>query len=103
MMRLKKYIAFSLASLFLYGVAHAGNVDLYNESWDNIPRLLIKKGLNGDREELLENVPRGFVASAVSRLCYKRSSDPSNSNSPLTPNWTCASQTVSGTYEMKVN
>ena len=102
-MKLKKYIVFSLASLWLSGVVHAGDVALYNESWDNIPRLLVKKGLNGETEELLQNVPRGFVASAVSKLCYKRSSDPSNSDSPLTQSWTCATQTVSGTYEMKIN
>ena len=87
------------------GLAHAGDVALYNDSWDNIPQVMVIRGLNAPNSgnvDTYNNVKRGFVTSGSSRLCYKRSSNPNNSSSALQSNWTCASQTVSGTYDLKM-
>ena len=103
-MRIKVLLTSALL-LTSAGIVHAGDVALYNNSWDNIPQVMVIRGLNAPNSgniDTYNNVKRGFVTSGSSRLCYKRSTNPNNSSSPLQSNWTCASQTVSGTYDLKI-
>lgn len=108
-----KYIKYTLTtalvSLFISGVAHAGTVQLYNGMSGNIPQLVVVTGLNalnnGD-VKTFNNVKSGSSSffSAKSKICYKRSSNINDSNSPLQANWTCKSETTSsGTTKMYVN
>ncbi len=92
--------------LFLHTPAHAGEVRLVSDTWDNIPVVEFCEGMNAPQRcvysDTAYSVQRGYVYSGQDKVCYRRSSDPYYANSPLNQ-WTCATRLISGSYTYSIN
>jgi len=91
------------ASLVLTTASFAGTVKLESPNLDNICKVQVTTGNNPPNKSLntYSNVNKGFTVSGEDRLCYRRSSKPQECNSRYTE-WTCKSNTSSGTSVLKL-
>jgi len=81
--------------------AEAGEVRLVSDTWDYICKVEVKWGNNApDRGDgqVFTDVQPTFSLTKTSRICYRRSGDPDNCESRLTP-WSCCDNPASGTDE----
>jgi hypothetical protein len=79
--------------------AHAGNINLVSDTWDNICKVEVMTGLNAPGKGQVQpfsNVSKGWHIVGVDRICYRRSGNPTDCRSALSQ-WNCSSNPISGT------
>jgi hypothetical protein len=84
--------------------ALAGNVRLVSDTWDNIPKVEVVSGSNAPQQgttESFADVQKGWNITRPERICYRRSSNPSDANSGLN-DWTCGTELLDKTSDLSL-
>lgn len=74
-----------------------GTITLIADTWDNLPEVEFMIGMdapNQGQTYTLHNVARGWRDQFQDRVCYRRSSNPSQQGSGLN-NWSCVTNPIS--------
>src|SRR4029078_2755604 len=85
--------------------AHAGSIRLISDTWDYICKVEVKRGLNAPEQETAEpfsEVRKNWYTTADERICYRRSSNPTDCSSGFTE-WRCDSHPTSGQEDFSLN
>ena len=98
-------LALIMVCLSTPGFAQSGTVRLVADTWDNIPEVQIVSGINAPDsgpQENLSNIAKGWSKAYDTRVCYKRSRDPSRSGSGMSASWSCSSKLTSGSEDFSL-
>jgi len=75
-----------------------GEITLVSDTWDNMPKVEVAWGTNAWQNpvgrQTYTNVKKGWRLTRESRICYRRSRNPSDPTSTLNT-WTCSSNPAS--------
>ena len=86
--------------------AQAGEVHIESNTWDYIPVVEFCTGMNAPQrcihQDVVYGVERGDVYSGIDKVCYRRSSDPYDAESPLNA-WTCGTHLITGSWTYSLN